>query len=193
MKTLRPLILLVLLALSVSAGATDLSRAAVLVAKPALQDPVYGSSVLMVVPLGDDQHVGFIVNRPTRTHLGELFPEHAPSRKIVDPVYLGGPVASEVIFAMVRQSAAPGAEALALMPGLFVAYGAAEVDRIIESGNPRTRFIAGLVAWRAGELSAEIEQGAWYVLEPDAALLERQPEGLWQELVQRAQRPRWTL
>ena len=36
-----------------------------------------------------------------------------------------------------------------------------------------------------GELDGEIERGAWYVLEPDAALAMRKPEGLWEELVQR--------
>ena len=81
MKTLRFWMLPALLALSFTAGATDLSRAVVLVAKPALQDPLYGSSVLIVAPLGDAQHVGFIVNRPTRVHLGELFPEHAAAVK----------------------------------------------------------------------------------------------------------------
>ena len=35
---------------------------------------------------------------------------------------------------------------------------------------------------------AEIDRGAWYVLEPDAALVMRPPEGLWEHLVRRAQR-----
>jgi len=44
------------------------------------------------------------------------------------------------------------------------------------------------VAWQPGELRSEVEQGAWYVLEPDAALVMRKPEGLWEELVRRSQR-----
>jgi putative transcriptional regulator len=75
-----------------------------------------------------------------------------------------------------------------MMPGLFAAFDAAVVDRIIESEPTRARFVAGLVAWRAGELRDEIKQGAWYVLEPDAALLMRNPDGLWEDLVRRSAR-----
>jgi putative AlgH/UPF0301 family transcriptional regulator len=139
------------------------------------------------VPLGRDEHVGFIVNRPTGIRLGSVFPDHGPSQKIVDPVYLGGPVGTQLIFALVQQPDSPGERAVALMPGLFAAFDAAEVDRIIESQADRARFVAGLVAWRPGELRAEIAAGAWYVLGADAALVMRKPEGLWEDLVRRSQ------
>jgi putative transcriptional regulator len=168
--------------------AEDLSEPIILVAKPELRDRLYGSSILVVTPLGDDQHVGFIVNRPTNTSLGTVFPEHGPSQKVLDPVYLGGAVGTQLIFAMVRRPDSPGAHSLPVMPGLFVAFDAAVVDRIIESEPDHARFMAGLVTWKPGELSAEIEAGAWYVLEPDPALVMRKPEGLWEELVRRSQR-----
>ena len=60
------------------------------------------------------------------------------------------------------------------------------MDRIIESEADHARFVAGLVLWRPGELADEIEQGAWYVLEPDAQTAMRKPEGLWEELVRRS-------
>jgi putative AlgH/UPF0301 family transcriptional regulator len=43
------------------------------------------------------------------------------------------------------------------------------------------------VAWQPGELENEVEKGAWYVLEPDASLVMRKPEGLWEDLVRRSQ------
>jgi putative AlgH/UPF0301 family transcriptional regulator len=64
------------------------------------------------------------------------------------------------------------------------------VEGLIKSDPQRARFTAGLVAWRTGELREEIQRGAWYVLEPDAALVMRKPEGLWEELVRRSQRAR---
>lgn len=180
-----------LLAMSGLAGAAehaDVSAPLILVAKPELRDNVYGSAILVVTPLGGDQHVGFIVNRPTSTTLAAVFPEHGPSHKVVDPVYLGGPVGSQLIFAMVQRADSPGAQSLAVMPGLYVAFNAAVVDRIIESEADHARFMAGLVTWQPGELSAEIEAGAWYVLAPDPGLVMRKPEGLWEELVRRSQR-----
>jgi putative transcriptional regulator len=178
----------VLLGLSGLVNAADVAEPIILVAKPELRDKVYGSSILVVRPLGGDEHVGFIVNRPSTTSLGTVFPEHGPSQKVIDPVYLGGPMGTQTIFAMVQRPDSPGANSLAVMPGLFVAFDAAVVDRIIESEADHARFVAGLVAWRPGELQAEIEAGAWYVLEPDPAIVMRKPEGLWEDLVRREQR-----
>jgi putative transcriptional regulator len=166
--------------------AADLSEPLILVAKPELRDQLFGSTILVVKPLGDNQHVGFIVNRPTRVTLGQVFPEHGPSQKIVDPVYLGGPLDAQVIFALVQRPDSPGGSALEILPGLYAAFDEPTVDRIIESESDHARFVAGLVAWRPGELAYEIEQGAWYVLDADAELAMRKPEGLWEELVRRS-------
>jgi putative transcriptional regulator len=180
-------VLTLLLGLSAPALAEQVSGPVILVAKPELRDPLYGSSILVVAPLGGDQHVGFIVNRPSTTRLGTVFPDHGPSQKVVDPVYLGGPMGSQLIFAMVQRPDSPGGKSLPIMPGLFVAFDAEVVDRIIETDAHHARFVAGLVTWRPGELQAEIDAGAWYVLAPDAALVMRRPEGLWEQLVHRSQ------
>ena len=100
-------------ALSASlAWSADISETVVLVAKRTLRDRVYGSSVLLARPLGEERHVGFIVNKPTNMTLGKLFPQHIPSQKVVDPVYLGGPTGAEVIFAMVKDKKSPGGRSL---------------------------------------------------------------------------------
>ena len=71
------------------AWSADITDTVLLVAKRNLKDRIYGSSILVARPLGDDRHVGFIVNKPTTMTLGKLFPKHLPSQKVVDPVYLG--------------------------------------------------------------------------------------------------------
>ena len=185
---LRRLLFAVLAAAAAAAQAADFSKSMILVAKPELVDQLYGSSVLVVTPVGPDQHVGFIVNRPTNTTLGELFPQDGPSQKVVDPVYLGGPLNSQVIFALVEGKQSPGSQSFELMPGLHAAVDADTVDRIIRTESDHARFVAGLVVWRHGELRAEIERGAWYVLPPDPHLALRKPsQGLWEELVRISQ------
>src|SRR2546426_517036 len=76
------------------------------------------------------EHVGFILNRATGVKLATLFPEHAPSAKVVDPVYFGGPEMVDSIFAIVRRD--PGTPSLRLFGDLFVTASADAVDRIIE-------------------------------------------------------------
>jgi putative transcriptional regulator len=179
-----------LLAWALTAGAADLAHSLVLVAAPELKDPIYGGTVLVVKPFGRDQHLGFIVNRPTDLTLGRMFPDHAPSQKVPDPVFLGGPVDASALFALVAQADNPGGGSIEIMPGLFAAHDAAVVDAIIEQHPQDARFVAGLVVWRPGELKHEIDIGAWQLMDADPALAMRDPQGLWEELVQRSERPR---
>src|SRR5262247_1284646 len=169
------------------AAAADIDAPVILVAKRQLQDKLYGATILVARPIGQDQHIGFIVNRPSRVTLGELFPQHAPSRKVPDPVFLGGPISSESIFALVQTSKNPGGRSVKLSDNLFAVVDGKLVDDVIEKDPQHARFVAGLVAWRSGELQEEIKRGAWYVLAADADLVLRKPEGLWEELVRSAE------
>ncbi|MGH8704042.1 MAG: YqgE/AlgH family protein [Burkholderiales bacterium] len=171
------------------ARAADLDAPMILVAKPRLRDELYGATILLAKPVGNDRHVGFIINRPTAMTLGRLFPEHGPSQKVPDPIYLGGPFSSQFIFALVQRSDSPGGRSLQMTPELYVAMDAETVDRIIEADAAHARFFAGLVAWQQGELRDELKRGMWYALEPEAELVMRkQTEGLWEELVNRSER-----
>ena len=183
------LTLLVLGWLSV-ARAADLAEPLILVARPEIGAPLYRSTVLVVTPLGGDRHVGFIVNRPTDQTLAQVVPEYAAAKKISEPVYLGGPELPGIIFALVQRATSPGPNAFEVIPGLYAAHDGEVLQRIIESEPQRARFVAGMVTWRAGELRAQIDAGAWYALEPDVTLAMRPPEGLWEELRRRAQRAR---
>ena len=181
---LRTLFFAVLAMTAAAAHAVDLSKSMILVAKPELVDQLYRSSILVVTPVGGDQHAGFIVNRPTDVTLGQLVPEDGPSQKVVDPVYLGGPLSAQVIFALVERKQSPGGQSVELMPGLYAAVDEETVERLIRTESDQARFVAGLVVWQPGELRAEIERGAWYVLPPDARLAVQKPsQGLWEELV----------
>jgi putative transcriptional regulator len=170
------------------AAAADISDDSVLlVAKRQLKDKMYGSTILVARPIGNDQHIGFIVNRPTKITLGQLFPRHAPSQKVPDPVFVGGPISAESIFALVETRKHPGGRSVELMPGMFAVFDGKIVDDVIEHEAARARFVAGLVGWRAGELREEIKRGAWFVLDADPKVVLRKPDGLWEELVRRAE------
>jgi putative transcriptional regulator len=172
-----------LIAAACTAGAQDLDRPLLLVAAPDLQG-LYSRTALLVVPAAGGQHLGFIINRATDVKLATLFPEHAPSAKVADPIYFGGPEMIGSIFAIVRRD--PGGPALHLFGDLFVTGNGAAVDRIIEKTPNDARYFAGFVGWRPGELAKELEGGFWYATEPDAALLfSKNTAGMWEELVKR--------
>jgi putative transcriptional regulator len=176
-----------LIAAACTTSAQELDRPLLLVAAPDLQG-LYNRTALLVVPAAGGQHLGFIINRATEVKLATLFPDHAPSAKVVDPVYFGGPEMVESLFAIVRRD--PGVPALHLFGDVFVTGNGTAVDRIIEQTPNDARYFVGFVGWQPGELAKELEAGFWYVTEPEAALVFRDDTGgLWDELVKRVGRP----
>lgn len=175
----------------VAARAADFNtESVILVARPALApDRLYGATILIVKPMGEEKHLGFIINRPTPLTLGRLFPEHEPSQKVTDPVYLGGPVSTEVLFALVQRPDSPGAQSMQITPDLYAVVDRVSVDNVIEKESDHARFFAGLVLWQPGELRSEIKRGFWYVLDADSSLVLRTPtEGMWEELLERSRK-----
>jgi len=178
----RTLALLALLAAALACRAEDLGRPLLLVASPALQG-AYSHTALLVFPM-IGQHAGFILNRSTDVKMASAFPEHAPSAKVAEPIYFGGPEMMDSLFALVRRDPGPGA--VRVLGDLFVTAEADCLDRIIETTPNDARYFAGFVGWRPGELEKEIESGYWYVEPFDPAQAFRKDAGaMWEDLVQR--------
>jgi len=157
-----------------------------LVARRQLEDPIWGSTIVLAKPIEGGGHVGFIVNKPTKMSLAELFPEHEPSKKVADPLFLGGTVNMNLVFALVEEHGSRKDGSIRIAPDIFLAYDTKAVDRIIESESDHARFFLGLVVWRPGQLDDELDRGLWYVDEPEAKLvLRRKTDGLWEELLLR--------
>jgi len=165
--------------------------AVLLVAHPMFRDLDYRQTVLIAAPAPNGGHVGVILNRPTRRSLGSLFPEHEPSRKVVDPVYYGGPFSRSALVALVRADDAPGAGSVPIMKHLYMAFRANTIDHVIESTPNEARYYIGYVGWRPGELKSEIDKGLWSVIDADLDIVFRKDtEGLWEELLQQSRRIR---
>ena len=166
-------------------------EAMLLVAHPAFRDRDYQQTVLLAAPMTNGGHVGVILNRPTRGSLGSLFPEHEPSKKVIDPVYYGGPFSRGALVALVKTDRVPGAGAVMLMKNLYMAFRVNTIDQIIESTPNDARYYIGYVLWRPGELRAELDRGIWSVLGADREVVFRKDmEGLWEELLMQTRRIR---
>jgi putative AlgH/UPF0301 family transcriptional regulator len=166
---------------------SDPAGTVMLVAAPRLIDPDYRGTVLLAVPVDDHRHVGVVINRSTGRSLASLFPEHGPSKLVHDPVYFGGPMLRQALFAVVRTDHTPGTGSIRMTKELFLAIQGAVVDHIIEETPNAARYYVGYVAWRPYELRREIDRGLWYVMDPDPELVFRKdPQGLWEDLMRRA-------
>src|SRR4051794_16876658 len=77
--------------------ATPKASAILLTARPALPDPNFKDSVLLVANNLGDGPIGVILNRPTSVAVRRVFPEIESLRELEDKIYFGGPVGLGVV------------------------------------------------------------------------------------------------
>jgi putative transcriptional regulator len=193
MNRFAPTLILVLVAQlglaspSPSFAQHEVGAAALLAADPGLSGP-YEGTVLLALPSGNGTHLGFILNRPTATRASAIFPEVPAARKVVSPVFFGGPFMRETVFALVRSPLPPTEDSVQVLPGLYMAHGREEAARVADRVPHRSRFYVGVVVWERGELQSELDARTWVVAEPDVEIvIGGSTDTLWQRVLERVQ------
>jgi putative transcriptional regulator len=172
-------------------AAAQTETAVLLVANPAFRDLDYRQTVVIAGPMPSGGHIGVILNRPTRRPLASLFPEHEPSKKVIEPVYYGGPFSSNALVALVRSETSPGEGSVQLLDNLYLTFRASTIDHVIETEPNSARYYVGYVGWRPGELGSEIDRGLWSVVNADVGTaLRKDTESLWEDLLRQSKRLR---
>jgi putative transcriptional regulator len=156
-----------------------------LVARPGMPDPNFRESVVLVTQDERAQATGVIINRPTDRSLAELLPGER-FKSFTEPIFFGGPVALQGLFALFRADKLPG-EAMTMLPGLYLALQPDTIDALLKRPPPQIRFFAGYSGWAPGQLRGEIDRGDWLAVEADTdAVFRKDTSKLWQEMVRRA-------
>ena len=187
--SLRVLLLLAALlgaAPPLPAQSGDSANGVFLVASPALADPNFRHSVLLVTQMADGGSIGFIVNRPGRLSLAQILPHNEVLERFTEPLYLGGPVEAAGLFAMFRAKDKPPG-ALRVLGDLYFAMDPAVVEQLLHAPPAQLRFFNGYAGWGPGQLAFELERGGWFVLHADAdTVFRKNMDTLWDELLARA-------
>ena len=140
---------------------TDSLRGQLLIASPALLDPNFRRTVVLVVAHDEDGAVGLVLNRPTDADVVEAVPELA---EVVEPgaiVSLGGPVQNEAVVVLAEWD--DHDEAGAMVFGDIGLMGAEADSERVAASTRRVRVFAGYAGWGGGQLEAELEEGSWVV------------------------------
>jgi putative transcriptional regulator len=175
--------------IAVSAFAEPQRESTLLIAKRQFLDPIYGASVVLATRLEDGRHIGFILNKPTRISLGNALPTEGRGGTIANNLYFGGPFESNSVFALINRDGNPSKESIEFAQGLYLATDLGTVADLIAAEPDHARVFVGAIVWRPGELDAELKRGLWHArkAEPDL-VLRKDTTGLWEELVNRAER-----
>jgi putative transcriptional regulator len=163
-----------------------------LVATPLLGDPNFKRAVVLIVEHEvTEGTLGVVLNRPTKIPVGQVLEEW--TELITDPpvLFRGGPVAqnSALALAMVPGKEEPlGWRALDGAPAL-ARLGLLDLDappRLLAPAITSLRVYAGYAGWSPGQLEAEIDEGAWFVLPAEPGdIFAAEPDQLWRAVLQR--------
>jgi putative transcriptional regulator len=162
----------------------DSVRGQLLIAGPALADPNFWRTVVLVVEHSSEGALGLVLNRPAETTVGEVVPQLDELLASEEPVYIGGPVGSSSVIVLARFDD-PGDAALLAFADVGVLGTDFSLDEPVD-GLRTARAFVGHAGWGPGQLDGELERGDW-ILEP--ARLEdafsENPEGLWTSVLTR--------
>jgi putative transcriptional regulator len=158
-------------------------RGKLLIASPALGDPNFARSVVLITEHGEEGAMGIVLNRPSETAVDEVAPE-LTSIAAAEAVFVGGPVQPQALVVLAEFN---DPRAAAWIVVADVGFVAADTDRgELESVIRRGRVYAGYSGWGADQLEAELEEEAWIVEAPlPAELFADRPEALWQDVLTR--------
>lgn len=156
-----------------------------MVATTAIEEEPFRRSVVHLLDADAAGALGVILNRPLAADIGDILPDWVNA--VDSPGYLfnGGPV--EVDGAIAIGVAAPGSSP----DGWRAMHG--RIGLVDLDGPPPSpgefdglRVYAGYAGWSAGQLEAEILEGAWLVVPTeDSDLWRRDTETLWRDVLRR--------
>jgi putative AlgH/UPF0301 family transcriptional regulator len=118
-----------------------------------------------------------------------LLPPELSPQNYRDPVYFGGPVMLQAIFALFRTETVPAAAAFHVLKNVYLTNHPENIALLLAAPAAVYRIYAGFSGWAPRQLESEFTRDDWYVLPADeASLFRKSTEGLWEELLERAVR-----
>ena len=164
-----------------------------LVATPLLGDPNFRRTVVLVVEDEPEEGtLGVVLNRPTKVPVGRVLEPWTDLASDPSVVFKGGPVApnSALGLASVPGSEEPVGWRALDSSVLRSRIGLLDLDtppQLVAGGIGSFRVFVGYAGWGPGQLQAEIDEGAWYVVSAERAdAFDPDPGRLWQSVLRRS-------
>jgi putative transcriptional regulator len=154
-----------------------------LVASPALNDPNFRRTVVLVTEHSDEGAAGLVLNRPSPSPVADLVPQLEELVDDGEQVWFGGPVQPNAVLVL-GEFIDPEDAAVPLFGSLgFPSLD--EPDEIVPR-TTRRRIFAGYAGWASGQLEDELAREDWILEEAqnDDAFTEA-PRELWADVLRR--------
>ena len=139
----------------------DSLKGKLLLATPALFDPNFRRTVVLVGEHGEEGAMGLVLNRPADVTVGEAVPPLAVVTGEEARVHVGGPVQPEAVLVLAEFDDVGAAASLVVGD---IGFASSEDDlEQVAAATRRARVFAGYSGWGPGQLEAELEEESWLV------------------------------
>jgi putative AlgH/UPF0301 family transcriptional regulator len=183
------IMLVTTVAFAQSKSAKDLGAGKLLVASRNLGDPNFAHTVILLVHYDEKGVLGLVLNRRTDVPLSRVLDGLKAAKDRSDPVYLGGPVETPVVFALLQAEAKPaGAENI--FGAVYLISSKTLFEQTISAQPDPGAFhvYLGYAGWDQDQLRTEVELGSWFVFPADAGtVFTADPDSLWSQMIQKTE------
>ena len=172
-----------------SKNARNLAAGKVLVASRNLGDPHFAKTVILLVRYDADGVLGLVLNHRTDVPLSRVLDSFKAAKDRSDPVYLGGPLETAAVFALLQSPAKlEGAEHV--FGGVYLINSKPLFEQTI-SAQPKPdvfHVYVGYAGWSQDQLRQEVELGAWFIFPAEArTVFNANPDALWPEMIRKTE------
>lgn len=197
MKSLR--ISIALAAVTVLCGTTvapaqstsvdDLAAGKLLVSSRGLGDPAFAESVVLLVQYDQHGAVGLMVNRRTQEPISHILKDVDTAKRGSDPVYIGGPVELDAVFALLKSPKKPD-EATPVVGEVYLVSAKSPLEKALARGSSDgdVRVYLGYCGWEGGQLENEVRLGGWWIFNASTGVVfDPHPDSVWSRLIGRTE------
>ena len=172
-----------------SRAVKELAAGKLLVAARGLPDPNFAETVILLAEHSAESAMGLVVNRRTEVSVARLLPNLKGAEKQSAHVFMGGPVSTDGVLALLRSTTPPADSRRVLDDVQMIATQEALETQIGAGADPRRlRVYVGYAGWGPGQLERETLHGAWHVFTAEAAVVfDPEPESLWERQIRRTE------
>ncbi len=183
MKRLYPSLTLLIWAFAQPVFGQAPEAGSLLVSGPAMDDPDFRQTVMLLLVQDNGTSAAVMLNRPTWVVPTEAFPDVAGLSRYRNMLHLGGPVAPDQLLTLFESNGVPPVGArhvvgnvyLSATPDIF-----STINFAAENA-PRVKVFAGHTQWGPDQLAREIAAGNWRVVPATSDLVfSADPNELWQ-------------
>src|SRR6266542_3739172 len=162
-----------------------------LVATPALGDPNFNRTVVLLLDPNADGALGIVINRLTPVAVGDILPPWSTYASEPGVVFRGGPVSADSALGLASLATVEQRdddEPLGFRR-LYNGIGLIDLDappEVLAGEVSSLRIFAGYAGWASRQLESEIGEGAWYVVDAEPAdPFSFHPDQLWRNVLRR--------